>query len=131
MILIEGCTTVAIMDDAQTEIEGGSILIDGGVIRWVGRGQPPTTEATERVEGNGLVAIPGLVNTHHHLYQVLTRVRAQEQGLFGWLRELYPAWAELDADWERRAAEVGLAELGPSGGSTTTGDHYLLLQCVA
>jgi len=73
------------------------ILIDGGVIRWVGRGQPPTSEPIERVEGNGLVAIPGLVNTHHHLYQVLTRVRAQEQGLFGWLHELYPVWAELDA----------------------------------
>ncbi len=57
MILIEGCTGVALMDDAQTEIEGGSILIDGGVIRWVGRGQPPTTEAVERVEGNGLVRL--------------------------------------------------------------------------
>jgi cytosine/adenosine deaminase-related metal-dependent hydrolase len=130
MILIEGCTGVATMDDAQTEIEGGSILIDGGVIRWVGRGQPPTTEAVERVEGNGLVAIPGLVNTHHHLYQVLTRVRAQEQGLFGWLRELYPVWAALDADWERRAAEVGLAELALSGCSTTTDHHYVFPQGV-
>lgn len=125
MILIEGCTAVATMDDAQTEIEGGSILLDGGVIRWVGRGQPPAGEPIERVEGNGLVAIPGLINTHHHLYQVLTRVRAQEQGLFGWLRELYPVWAELDVDWERSAAEVGLAELALSGCSTSTDHHYV------
>lgn len=131
MILIEGCTAVAVMDDAGTEIAGGSILIDGGVIRWVGRGQPPTTEPVERVEGNGLVAIPGLVNTHHHLYQVLTRVQAQEQGLFGWLRELYPVWAELDADWERAAAETGLAELALSGCSTTTDHHYVFPEGVA
>jgi cytosine/adenosine deaminase-related metal-dependent hydrolase len=125
MILIEGCTAVAVMDDAGSEIEGGSILIDGGAIRWVGRGQPPTTEPFERIEGNGLVALPGLVNTHHHLYQVLTRVRAQEQGLFGWLRELYPVWAELDARWEETAAQVGLAELALSGCSTTTDHHYV------
>jgi len=125
MILIEGCTAVAVMDDTGTEIEGGSILVDGGIIRWVGRGQPPVDESMQRLEGNGLVAIPGLVNTHHHLYQVLTRARAQEQGLFGWLRELYPVWAELDADWERTAAEVGLAELALSGCSTTTDHHYV------
>jgi cytosine/adenosine deaminase-related metal-dependent hydrolase len=65
------------------------------------------------------------VNTHHHLYQVLTRVRAQEQPLFGWLKELYPIWARLDAEWVRAAAAIGLAELALSGCSTTTDHHYI------
>ena len=77
------------------------------------------------LDGRGLVALPGLVNTHHHLYQTLTRVRAQQGGLFDWLRELYPTWATIDADWERTAAEVGLAELALSGCSTTTDHHYV------
>ena len=125
MILIEGCRVVATMDDAGTELEDASILLDGGVISWVGSGRPPVHEQPDTIEGNGLVAIPGLVNTHHHLYQTLTRVRAQQGGLFDWLRELYPVWATIDADWERAAAEVGLGELALSGCSTTTDHHYV------
>jgi 8-oxoguanine deaminase len=125
MILIDGCRVVATMDDAGTELQNASILIDGGVIRWIGQGRPPVREQPDVLDGAGLVAIPGLVNTHHHLYQTLTRVRAQEGGLFDWLRELYPVWATIDADWERTAAEVGLAELALSGCSTTTDHHYV------
>ena len=125
MILLESCRVVATMDDAGTELENGSLLIDGGVISWVGTGRPPVREQPEVVDGRGLVALPGLINTHHHLYQTLTRVRAQEGGLFDWLRELYPVWATIDADWERTAAEVGLAELALSGCSTTTDHHYV------
>jgi cytosine/adenosine deaminase-related metal-dependent hydrolase len=125
MILIESCTRIALMDDAGTEIEDGSILVDEGQIAWVGKGRPPAGDAVEVVDGRGLVAVPGLVNTHHHLYQVLTRVRAQEQGLFGWLKELYPVWARIDLDWERTAAEIGLAELALSGCSTTVDHHYV------
>ncbi|TMD47610.1 MAG: 8-oxoguanine deaminase [Chloroflexi bacterium] len=113
------------MDDAGTELENASVLIDGGVIAWVGQGRPPVREQPDVIDGRGLVALPGLVNTHHHLYQTLTRVRAQEGGLFDWLRELYPVWATIDADWERTAAEVGLAELALSGCSTTTDHHYV------
>src|SRR6266480_3238888 len=126
MILLDSCRVVATMDDAGTELENGSLLIDGGVISWVGTGRPPVREQPEVVDGRGLVALPGLVNTHHHLYQTLTRVRAQQGALFDWLRELYPTWATIDADWERTAAEVGLAELALSGCSTTTDHHYLL-----
>src|SRR5438105_3067474 len=97
------------MDAAGTELENGSVLIDGGVIRWVGQGRPPVREQPDVVDGRGLVALPGLINTHHHLYQTLTRVRAQQGGLFDWLRELYPIWATIDADWERTAAEAALA----------------------
>src|SRR6202171_795315 len=125
VILIDGCRVVVTMDDAGTELENGSILIDGGVISWVGQGRPPVREQPDVIDGRGLVALPGLINTHHHLYQTLTRVRAQEGGLFDWLRELYPVWATIDADWERTAAEVGLAELALSGCSTTPDHHYV------
>ena len=125
MILIERCRVVATMDSSGTELEDASILIDGGVIRWIGQGRPPVHEPPDIVQGDGMVAIPGLVNTHHHLYQTLTRVHAQQGGLFDWLRELYPIWATIDADWERTAAEIGLAELALSGCSTTTDHHYV------
>ncbi len=131
MILLDTCRVVVTMDDAGTEVENGSVLIDGGVIAWVGQGRPPVREQPDLIDGRGLVAIPGLINTHHHLYQTLTRVRAQEGGLFDWLRQLYPVWATIDADWERTAAEVGLAELALSGCSTTTDHHYVFPSGVA
>ncbi len=123
-LLIEACDVVVTMDDAGTEIAGGSILIDDGAISWVGGGAPPA-EADERLDGRGTVAIPGLVNAHHHLFQTLTRSRAQDHGLFDWLVALYPVWGELDAEWARVATLVGLAELALSGCTTTTDHHYL------
>ncbi len=123
--LIHDCEVVVTMDDAGTEIPGGSILIEEGVVRWVGSGAPPPADAAERIDGRGTVALPGLINTHHHLYQTLTRVRALDQGLFGWLRALYPIWAGIDEEWVRVAARVGLAELALSGCSTTTDHHYV------
>lgn len=125
MILIDSCEVVATMDDAGTEIAGGSILIDRGQIAWVGRGRPPEGDGADVISGRGMVAIPGLVNTHHHLYQVSTRARAQDQGLFGWLKELYPVWAGLNRSWVWSAAGIGLAELALSGCSTTTDHHYV------
>jgi cytosine/adenosine deaminase-related metal-dependent hydrolase len=124
-LLIDSCEEVVTMDDAGTEIAGGSILIEDGQVAWVGSGTPPDAGGADVVDGRGTVALPGLVNTHHHLYQTLTRVRATEEGLFGWLTELYPVWAGVDAEWERAAAAVGLAELALSGCSTTTDHHYV------
>jgi 8-oxoguanine deaminase len=124
-VLIDSCDVLATMDDAGTELAAASILVDGGAIAWVGTGIPPGAAGAERVDGRGTVALPGLINTHHHLYQVLTRVRAQDQGLFGWLTELYPLWAGVDREWERAAAALGLAELAMSGCSTTTDHHYV------
>ena len=124
-LVIESCDVVVTMNDAGTEISGGSILIDDGVIRWVGPGRPPAAEGAAIIDGRACVALPGLVNAHHHLYQSLTRVRAQEQGLFGWLTELYPVWAGVDVAWVRAAAAVGLAELALSGCTTTTDHHYV------
>ncbi len=123
-LLIGSCEVVVTMDDAETEIAGGSILIEDGEIVWVGPGDPPA-EPDERLDARGCIAVPGLVNCHHHLYQSLTRVRAQGEGLFGWLVELYPVWAGLDEEWERAAAGVALAQLALSGCSTTTDHHYV------
>ena len=102
-------------------------LVEEGVTRWVGAGAPPASLVADAtvLDGRGCVAIPGLVNAHDHLYQTLTRARAQEQGLFGWLTELYPVWAGLDAEWVRVAAAAGLAELALSGCSTSTDHHYI------
>ena len=124
-LLIRSCDIVLTMDDAGTEVRGGSVLIDDGVISWVGTGSSPPAPDADVIDGRGLVATPGLINTHHHLYQSLTRVRAQDQGLFGWLRHLYPVWAGLDLEWMRAAAAVGLAELALSGCSATTDHHYI------
>jgi cytosine/adenosine deaminase-related metal-dependent hydrolase len=124
-LLIESCEVVVTMDDAGTEIPGGSILVEDGAIAWVGTGEPPGGGDAERVDGGGAVAFPGLVNAHHHLYQAMTRARAQSEVLFGWLRELYPVWAGIDEVWERAAARVGLAELALSGCTLTTDHHYV------
>ena len=124
-LLIEGCDVVVTMDDAGTEIPGGSLLLEDGVVVWTGTGEPPAADGMERVDGRGTVAVPGLVNTHHHLYQTMTRARAQDEGLFGWLVALYPVWEWLNDEWERAAARVGLAELALSGCSTTIDHHYV------
>jgi cytosine/adenosine deaminase-related metal-dependent hydrolase len=79
----------------------------------------------ERVSLGGAVVTPGLVNTHHHLYQTLTRARAQQADLFTWLRELYPVWAGIDAEAEYTAARTGIAELALSGCTTVFDHHYV------
>src|SRR2546428_5292623 len=130
-MLIRACDVVVTMDGPGTELPGGSILSDDGVIIWVGRGDPPPADGVEVVDGRGLIAIPGLINAHHHLYQSMTRSRAQDQGLFGWLQQLYPVWAGVDIPWMRAAAAVSLAELALSGCSTTTDHHYVFPSGVA
>ena len=109
---------VVSMDDAGTELSNGWILVDDGFVVEVGEGNPPPAEAFENL--GGALITPGLVNTHHHLYQTLTRARAQQADLFSWLRELYPTWARIDAEAEYAAARTGLAELALSGCSTNT-----------
>jgi len=109
--------------DAETEHECGWLLIEDGVVAEVGSGSEP--EADERIDLAGAVVTPGLVNTHHHLYQTLTRARAQQGDLFTWLRELYPTWARIDAEAEYAAARTGLAELALSGCSTVFDHHYV------
>jgi len=114
---------VVVMDDAGTEHEDGWVLVDDGVVAATGGGVEP--EAEERVDLAGALVTPGLVNTHHHLYQTLTRARAQESNLFGWLKALYPIWARLDEGAEHVAARTGLAELALSGCTTVFDHHYV------
>ena len=112
---------VVTMDDAGTELSNGWILVDDGFVIQVGEGNPPHAEAFENL--GGALITPGLVNTHHHLYQTLTRTRAQQADLFSWLRELYPLWSRVDRDAEYAAARTGLATLA-LGGCTTAFDHH-------
>ena len=114
---------VLTMDDAGTEHAAGWILLEDGFIAAAGTGEEP--EADERTGLGGALVTPGLVNAHHHLYQTLTRARAQEATLFEWLVELYPTWARIDAEAEYAAARTGLAELMLSGCTTVFDHHYV------
>jgi cytosine/adenosine deaminase-related metal-dependent hydrolase len=114
---------VVAMDDAGSEHEDGWVLVRDGLVEAVGGGEPP--EADERVDLGSAVVTPGLVNTHHHLYQTLTRAQAQEADLFTWLKTLYPVWARIDAESEYAAARTGLAELALSGCTTAFDHHYV------
>jgi cytosine/adenosine deaminase-related metal-dependent hydrolase len=120
--LLHGAWVVT-MDDAGSEHENGWVLIDDGLIASVGGG--PSPPADELVALDGAVLTPGLVNTHHHLYQTLTRARAQQADLFAWLKALYPVWAGIDAESEYAAARTGLAELALSGCTTVFDHHYV------
>jgi cytosine/adenosine deaminase-related metal-dependent hydrolase len=114
---------VVTMDDGGTEHENGWILVGNGLVRAIGDGPRPDADDVEDLRG--AVVTPGLVNTHHHLWQNLTRARAQEENLFGWLRALYPIWAAIDDEAEYAAARAGLAELALSGCTTVFDHHYL------
>ncbi len=102
----------------------GDVAVRDGRIEAVGRVPPEPGDAV--LDCEGCLVTPGLVNTHHHLYQWLTRGRAVDQGLFGWLVALYPVWARLDPEDVAAAARVGLAELAVSGASTVADHHYVV-----
>ncbi|MEC3862274.1 8-oxoguanine deaminase [Mesobacterium sp. TK19101] len=123
-LLIRNATTVLTMDDARTELSGADVLIRDGVIAGVGHGLATTGDT---VDGAGCVVTPGLVNTHHHLYQTLTRAvpGGQDALLFGWLQTLYPIWSRFGPEEMFVSAQVGLAELALSG-CTLTSDHLYL-----
>lgn len=111
------------MGDSGEEFPDGWVLLRDGLVESVGVGTPPSADTV--VDLAGAVVTPGLVNTHHHLYQTLTRARAQEATLFEWLVELYPVWAQIDAESEYAAARTGLAELALSGCTTVFDHHYV------
>jgi cytosine/adenosine deaminase-related metal-dependent hydrolase len=123
--VIEGCA-VATVDAAGTEYADGHVVIDADRIVAAGPGRAgPQHQPANRVDGTGCLATPGLVNTHHHLYQWATRGLAQQADLFGWLTELYPIWAGIDADTVAAAAGAGLGWLALSGATTSTDHHYV------
>jgi cytosine/adenosine deaminase-related metal-dependent hydrolase len=126
-LILDGCA-IATVDPAGTEYDRGHVVISDGVLTAVGAGPAPAQPAgtdVSTVDARGCLATPGLVNTHHHLYQWATRGMATDHGLFDWLRALYPIWAGIDAGITAAAARAGLARLALTGCTTSTDHHYV------
>jgi len=127
-ILIKNALSIAVMDDKRTVIEGGDILIENDIIKSVGKNI--STNATEKIrviDASDCVVLPGFVNTHHHLYQTLTRnVKAvQDAKLFDWLVHLYEIWARLNPEVVSISTQLGLGELLLTGCTTSTDQFYV------
>jgi len=123
--VIEGAY-VATVDSVGHEHPRGHVVIDGTRIVAVGDGPAPEEFAiATRIDGTGPLLTPGLINTHHHLYQWLTRGIAQDAILFDWLVALYPSWSRIDADLVRAGAAGAMAVLARSGCSTVADHHYV------
>jgi cytosine/adenosine deaminase-related metal-dependent hydrolase len=105
------------------EIASGWLRTRDSFIVEIGSGEPPSAE--EMLDARGCVAVPGLVNAHDHLYQWATRGYAPDEGLFGWLTELYPVWARIDADVVRAAARAAIGRLLLAGCTLTSDHHYI------
>ena len=127
-LVIDGCAVVT-MDGDRAEYAVGHVVVDGSRIAAVGEGRAPRdqddTDETTYVDGTGCLATPGLVNTHHHLYQWLTRGFAVDHTLFEWLTTLYPVWGGLDEDSVRTGATGALVQLARTGCTTTMDHHYV------
>jgi 8-oxoguanine deaminase len=123
-ILIQNADTILTMDDARQELSGADILIRDGAIEQIGTG---LASIGSTISAKGCVVTPGLVNTHHHLFQSLTRAvpGGQDALLFGWLQTLYPIWSRFGPEEMFVSAQVGLAELALSG-CTLSSDHLYL-----
>src|SRR5574340_262 len=126
-LLIRNLHTLLPMDAAGSRLQGGFLYSEDGEIKLVGTRPPPGLRPGRIIEGRFAIAVPGLVNTHHHLFQTLTRACRDAAGaeLFDWLRRLYPCWARLDEEAVHVAALVGMAELLLSGCTTTADHHYV------
>ena len=122
--LIRGADVVLTMDDNRRELSGADILLQGGKIARIGVGLESSGDV---ILATGCVVTPGLVNTHHHLYQSLTRAvpGGQDALLFGWLQTLYPIWARFGPEEMYVSALTGLAELALSGCSLSSDHLYL------
>src|SRR5690349_306846 len=118
---------IATMDDHQREIPEGGLFIRDGFIEKVGSLNALPNTADEVLDLSGHVVLPGLINTHHHFYQTLTRAvpAAQDANLFNWLKTLYPIWASIQPDDIFISTQTALAELALSG-CTTASDHLYL-----
>jgi len=124
-VLIQKADTLITMDDGRREIAGADMRMRGGVVVEIGQNLP--VDGAEIINAGGCVVTPGLVNTHHHLYQSLTRAvpGGQDALLFGWLQTLYPIWSRFGPEEMRISAMIGLSELALSG-CTMSSDHLYL-----
>lgn len=125
--MLRNAALAATFDEQNREIAGASIVLRDGVIETVLEAGSPVPKADEEIDCSNLVLLPGLVNTHHHFYQTLTRSvpGAQDAPLFDWLKRLYPVWARITPEALRIATKTAIAELLLSG-CTTTSDHMYL-----
>jgi 8-oxoguanine deaminase len=123
-LLLKNADVIVTMDDDRRELAHANVLIEGNRIKSVGG---PDSAADEVLNMEGHVVLPGLINTHHHMYQSLTRAvpAAQDAGLFEWLQALYPVWARLTPEMVRVSTQTAMAELILSG-CTTTSDHLYI-----
>lgn len=121
-LVIANARCVATVDDDRREIKDGWVAVTDGLVSEVGSGPPP--RAVDVLDATDCLVTPGLINTHHHLYQNLTRANPTmtDKPLFGWLQSLYPLWRSFDTESAYVSAWVGLAELALSG-CTTSSDH--------
>lgn len=126
-LLVKNARVVVTMDEARREIPGGGVFVRDRVIEAVGSASELPETADEVLDLSDHVVLPGLVNTHHHMYQSLTRVipGGQNDELFGWLKTLYPIWAGLSAEAVYISAKLAAAELVLSG-CTTSSDHLYI-----
>ncbi len=126
-LLIRNARLLATMDAARRELPGGWVAITGGLVEAVGASTDPEPVAAQVIDASDCLVTPGLINTHHHLYQNLTRAYPPmtDKPLFGWLQSLYPLWAAIDEESVYASTFVGLAELALSGCSTSTDHLYL------
>ena len=123
-LVIRDAALIATVDETRSEITGGWVACQDGLITAIGGVDSPPPEALRTISAQDCLVTPGLVNTHHHLYQNLTRAYSPMTAapLFGWLTTLYPLWRRLDQEAAYVSAWVGLAELALSG-CTTSSDH--------
>ena len=126
-LLVRHAKVLVTMNDRREEILDGGFFAREGWIEHVGQSRALPQEADHVLDLTGHVVIPGMVNTHHHLYQTLTRAvpAAQDEDLFHWLKTLYPIWARMTPQAIRASTQVGLAELALSGCSTTSDHLYI------
>jgi len=126
-ILVRHARVLVTMDAERREIPDGAVLVHDGVIAAVGASDDLPADADRVIDARNMMILPGLVNTHHHFFQSLTRAlpAAQDAGLFQWLRTHYPVWARMDAEAIRVSTRLVLAELALSG-CTTACDHLYL-----
>jgi len=124
-LLIRNARLLVTMDAQRREIAGGGVFVRDNVIEAVGPSAELPVTADEVIDARDQIVIPGLVNTHHHMVQTLTRAQAQDDELFGWLRRLYPIWAHLTPEMVRVSTQTAMAELLLSG-CTTTSDHLYI-----
>ena len=126
-LLLKDADVLVTMDAARREIARGGVFIRDGVIEAVGTAEELPTSADQVISLAGCVALPGLINTHHHMYQSLTRAipGAQDAELFAWLRRLYPIWGGLTPEMIRVSTLTAMAELILSG-CTTSSDHLYI-----